>query len=92
MKRTLPWLALAFTLLPACGGSSSSPAQPASGPASPTAPATPGAVAPGGGGATKVDGAPERLPIRPDSSPAVVCRASYRRPLREPQPASLGGT
>ena len=52
MKRTLPWLALAFTLLPACGGSSSSPAQPASGPASPTAPATPGAVAPGGGGAT----------------------------------------
>lgn len=42
MKRTLPWIALAFTLLPACGGSEPSPTPPA-GPDSPAAPAAPAA-------------------------------------------------
>ncbi len=53
MMRTLSSIAVAFTLLAACGGTEPSPKQPDPGagtaaPASPAAPATPGSATPGG--------------------------------------------
>lgn len=57
MKRTLSWIALAFTLLPACGGSGPASTPPdgdptVAGPASPSVPATsPDPAAPEDGGA-----------------------------------------